>query len=572
MKRSLVFWTVLGAAVCLVSVGARAEGTAGDAAAKKLIKTAMDKNYMAGDFDLAVGKLGQASALCQMKGCSSQVVAEIAGSLAVVHWVGLEDTDTARQDLRAMNKADPKFELSDTYAPPELLQALDEVRAEGKRPAAAPPAASAPAQPAKKAAADAGAAAPAPEAKKSDPDEARRAAAAKAEEDKKAAEEKKAADKKAIEDQREADKRAVEEKREAEKKAAEEKKEAEKKAIEDKKEAERKAAEEKKEAARKAAEDKKAEEIRKAEEAKKAAEEKKEAIRKAAEEKKEAARKAAEDKKAEAQRKAEEAAKKAEEERLAKEEQRLRTPPPVGKLQEQPWREQTMGYPIPVYVKVPTPPKNIEKARTDVAKVVTEYSGPGMSMPQQFELKALPSGGYGGHLPCEASVQEGEVTYFTTALNKYDNPVAGSGSRTKPNKVHINPVFSGKFPHLPNELPPRACTAKQIAREQAEREAAQKAKTGPAPEADAGAPATPSCATNADCADGGVCTKQGCAEPPPLPPVAAPQPRGGCAGCKVGARSRGTFGGAALAVAALALQIARRRGRRSGDQRGRSLG
>src|SRR5205814_7328379 len=167
MKRSLAFWMVLGAAVCFASAGARAEGTAGDAAAKKLIKTAMDKNYMAGDFDLAVGKLGQASALCQMKGCSSAVTAEIAGSLAVVHFVGLEDADTARQDLRAMIKADPKYELGDTYAPPELLQALDEVRNEGKRPAAAPPAASA--QVARKpAAVDAGAAAKPEEAKKSE--------------------------------------------------------------------------------------------------------------------------------------------------------------------------------------------------------------------------------------------------------------------------------------------------------------------------------------------------------------------------------------------------------------------
>jgi hypothetical protein len=149
--------------------------------------------------------------------------------------------------------------------------------------------------------------------------------------------------------------------------------------------------------------------------------------------------------------------------------------------------------------------------------------------------------------------------------------VAGSGSRTKPNKVHINPVFTGKFPHLPNELPPRACTPKQIAREAAEREAAQKAKEAPPPEADAGAPAVPSCKTNADCADGGVCTKQGCAEPPPLPPVAAPQPRGGCAGCEVGGRSSGSFEGAAFVLAAVGIEIARRRRQRRSDA-ARSLG
>src|SRR5439155_8383751 len=121
--------------------------------------------------------------------------------------------------------------------------------------------------------------------------------------------------------------------------------------------------------------------------------------------------------------------------------------------------------------------------------------------------KALANGGgYGGHLPCEASVQEGEVTYFTTALNKYDNAVAGSGTRAKPNKVHINPVFTGKFPHLPGELPPTACTKKQMARELAEREAANATKEGAGKEAsdkDLNAKtAPPGCQSNADCPDG----------------------------------------------------------------------
>src|SRR6266571_539831 len=99
MKSSSGFW--LYAVVCFFSAMALADGSAGDAQAKKLVKTAMDKNYMAVDFDVAVGKLNQADALCKMRGCSASLRAEVFGSLAIVHWVGLEDNESALQDLRA---------------------------------------------------------------------------------------------------------------------------------------------------------------------------------------------------------------------------------------------------------------------------------------------------------------------------------------------------------------------------------------------------------------------------------------------------------------------------------------
>src|SRR5204863_217549 len=140
----------------------------------------------------------------------------------------------------------------------------------------------------------------------------------------------------------------------------------------------------------------------------------------AAQDKKQAAIKAAEDKKAEDARKAEEA-------KRAKEEERLRTPIKAGKLLEDPWAEQTVGYPLPIFVKLPPPPAGVERERTDVAKVIVEYSGPGSPIPEKYELRAL-SGGFGGYLPCTATVTEGVVTYFTIALNKYDNLVAIGGT------------------------------------------------------------------------------------------------------------------------------------------------
>jgi len=572
MKSFLGRSMVLAAAACLFAMGARAGGTGGDAQAKKLMQSAMDKDYMAGNFEAATKKLSQADAICQNLGCSPSAQAQIWGFMAVVDWVGTEDYDAAIKDVRTMLKLDPQHRLDDTYAPPELLEAIETAKAESRRDAgaAASKVAQAPSAPRD----TGGGTQKASEPQKSA--EAQKAAdalrAAEADEARRLAEAKKAeeasrkqAEEKAAEEKKEAARKAVE--KAAEEKKAEEARKAEevKKAAEEK-EAARKAAEEKKEAMRKAAEEKQ-------EAARKAAEEKKEAARKAIEDKKEAARKAAEDKKEAARKAAEDAAKKAEEERLAKEDKRLRTPPPVGKMQETPYREQTIGYPIPVFVKLPPPPARIERPRVEVVKVITEYYGPGTPLPQQFELKPLPGEGYGGVLPCEASDQEGEVTYFTTALNKYDNPVSRSGTRDKPNRIHIKGVFTGSFPHLPGELPPRLCTPERRAQEAAAREAAAKekeviAKDGASKESSAknAKTAPASCQTSTDCPDGGVCTKEGCAEGPAAAPMPKSEPRrGGCAGCKLGAGNAGTTQAIALAVAACWMQLARRRRRVARD-------
>jgi hypothetical protein len=530
-----------------------AAGTPADTQAKKAIKSTMDKDYMAGDFDVAVQKLKLADAVCAKQGCSPAVRAQIQGSLATVHWVGMEDHEAASQDLLLLLSFDPKYRLGDEYASPELIAALEAIRPAPARhePKPEPKAEPAAAEPDPE---------EAEETRKDDAFhkqiEARKAQYAREAEAAQrvaaAADARRVAEEKLAEEAHKVDeaRKLAEEKQEAARKAAEERKEAAKKAIEDKKEAARKAAEEKKEAAKKAIEDKKKAAEEKKEAAKKAIEDKKEAERKAAEEKKAAARKAIEDKKIAARKAAEDAARKAADERQAKEDERLRTPPPVGKMQETPWREQTIGYPIPIYVKLPPPPQGIEKPRVEVVKVVTEYSGPGIAS-QQFELKALASGGYGGLLPCQASVHEGEVRYFTTALNKYDNPVARAGSIEKPNKIEVKGKFTGAFPHLPGELPPRVCSEGELG-----------AKA-----------AAPPCQSNSECPEG-VCTKDGCSSGGGTAAAAATLPEtaprsGGCAalsGCKVGSSNSGTTGGAVGAIALFGVHLLRRR-RRSRDTR-----
>jgi MYXO-CTERM domain-containing protein len=106
-------------------------------------------------------------------------------------------------------------------------------------------------------------------------------------------------------------------------------------------------------------------------------------------------------------------------------------------------------------------------------------------------------------------------------------------------------------------MPPTACTKKQIAKEAAEREAAAAAKEGGDKEAKAKTEA-PGCQSNADCPDGGICSKEGCSAPAPAPPTAAPK-KGGCAGCRVGTRDTGTLPGAGIAIALAAIGWLRRR-------------
>ena len=376
--------------------------------------------------------------------------------------------------------------------------------------------------------------------------EEKKEAARKAEEDKKEAARKAEEDKKrAEEDKREAARRAAEEKSNAAAKAAEEarknaeeKKEAARKATEEKKEAAnkaaedaRKAAEEKKEAARKADEDRREAAIRTADDARRFAEEKKEAARKAIEEKKEAARKAIEEKKEAALKAAEEARKAAEEKKeaarkaveeakKADEDRRMRVPPPVGKLVENPFTQQAVGYPIPIMVKIPPAPAKIEKPRVEVVKVVAEYTAPGFDSPRQIELKPEKEDKWVGQLPCDVTTKDGEVTYSISAFNKFDNAVARSGTNTKPNKVTVKADLVSALPHWPGELPPESC-----ADTQSKAKAAAQAKCATS---DQGCnPAPPPLCEGNDCGNGDVPAA-----------LAANQPkRFGCVSCRVASAS-----------------------------------
>jgi hypothetical protein len=230
-----------------------------------------------------------------------------------------------------------------------------------------------------------------------------------------------------------------------------------------------------------------------------------------------------------------EEAKKADEAKKAEYDKKLREPPPVGKLIEKPFTEQAATYPVPVMVKVPAPPDGIEPERIAVARVVVDYTGPGGER-GQAELKPVKDG-YAGEIPCDGVKTAGKVTYFTTALNKFDNPVAVGGSAAAPHSVNLKVALSGAMPHLPGELPPASC-------------------------ADA---KTPECKLASDCGSEGLeCVKGECKaklEAPPKPPPPPIKKKSACAACRVGAGEGPATGGLLTALTMLGV-LAFRRSRR----------
>jgi hypothetical protein len=518
---------LIAAAWGFLPAGAVAEPQAGDAQAKRLTRAAMEKDYTAKDYRGAVQGLGEAATLCEKRGCTPSVQAQIYASLAVVHWNGTEDFDSAVEALRTMVRLDPKHALDRKLAPRELREALDTAREDVRTeatPKEAPP--SATREPESEAPAD-------PEEEGLDPKErefrrqvaARKAQFAREQEETRIRVEAEAA--RAIADAK---------KEEAAQKIADVRR-----VRQEKRDAARKLAEEKKEAARVAAEQKKAEVIRLAQETKRLEQERKDFDRKQLE-----------DKKADDLRKVEEA-------KQAQEEQRLKTPFKAGKLEENVWKQQAVGYPLPVYVKLPPPPAGIEKERSEVVKVVVQYDSAATPIPQKIELKPLGNGGFGGMLPCDATSLEGTITYFTIALNKYDNLVALGASPAKPHKVKVKAQVEGNAPHLPGDPPPKSCAEGGGAVAVASL-ASLGAGVGETPSQ----AASPTCAADSDCPDGGLCAQKVCAVAKPAPPLPGNPRFRACHGCRLGARDEGLPSGVALALAAAAAGLLYSRNRNSG--------
>jgi hypothetical protein len=121
--------------------------------------------------------------------------------------------------------------------------------------------------------------------------------------------------------------------------------------------------------------------------------------------------------------------------------------PAAGDFAHVPAAAQLVRTPLPVYVEY----VGTEK----LLRVVVKYRGAGMTDWKPIELRKVETG-YGGLIPCN-DVGEGVVQYYIQGYGTSDDPVASSGSRSRPFSVPIKAQLAGAGPSLPGQGPPKQC-------------------------------------------------------------------------------------------------------------------
>jgi hypothetical protein len=120
---------------------------------------------------------------------------------------------------------------------------------------------------------------------------------------------------------------------------------------------------------------------------------------------------------------------------------------PAGDFAHIPAAAELVRTPLPVYA---------EYVGTErLLRVVVKYRGAGMTDWKPLELRKVETG-YGGLIPCK-DVAEGVVQYYIQGYGASDDPVASSGSRTKPYSVPIKTQLAGAAPSLPGQEAPKQC-------------------------------------------------------------------------------------------------------------------
>jgi hypothetical protein len=122
-------------------------------------------------------------------------------------------------------------------------------------------------------------------------------------------------------------------------------------------------------------------------------------------------------------------------------------PQPSGDFVHSPPTEAQVRTPLPVYVEY--------SGSEELARVTVKYKGFGMPDWRTIELKKSDSG-FGALIPCK-DVTQGMMQYYIQGFNAGNDPVANSGSKTKPFTVPVSSQITGPAPSLPGEEPPAQC-------------------------------------------------------------------------------------------------------------------
>jgi len=129
-SKFLLALTVVAGLATLVA-GADAAGKK-DKDVEKLLKQAMDDDYLNVEFDKAESKLKKALDTCNKAAdnCSPELSGKVHVALATVHGVGQQKLDVAKTDLVAALKVDPNATLISGLTTPELEAKFKEAKSE----------------------------------------------------------------------------------------------------------------------------------------------------------------------------------------------------------------------------------------------------------------------------------------------------------------------------------------------------------------------------------------------------------------------------------------------------------
>jgi hypothetical protein len=122
-------------------------------------------------------------------------------------------------------------------------------------------------------------------------------------------------------------------------------------------------------------------------------------------------------------------------------------PEPTGDFTHTPPTEALVRTPLPVYVEY--------AGSEELTRVTVKYKGFGQPDWKTIELKKTDSG-FGALIPCKDATQ-GLMQYYVQGFNGQNDPVATSGTRSKPFTVPVNQQITGPNPSLPGEEPPAQC-------------------------------------------------------------------------------------------------------------------
>jgi hypothetical protein len=109
--------------------------------------------------------------------------------------------------------------------------------------------------------------------------------------------------------------------------------------------------------------------------------------------------------------------------------------------------EAPLNTPLPIYAEY--------TGSEELTKVVVKYQGPGMSEWKTAPLKKSDNA-YVGKIPCKDMTQ-GDLKFYVQGFDAQTNPVASSGTKTKPYTVAVKSELDGPPPSLPGQEPPKPC-------------------------------------------------------------------------------------------------------------------